>query len=78
MTRFLLSWLALAAISGCACNPVDYQIGLPPGPELLPVEQELWDTLSPHAKELMLHNAIEWEKYRDKVEARIQLHDESL
>lgn len=67
-----------AILSGCCSNPVDHKIGPLDEPELLPVEQELWDTLPPHVQQLILHNRLEWEDFYDDATEKVKAHDERL
>jgi hypothetical protein len=58
--------------------PVDVPIGVPPGPEIHQLTQEMWDQLSPEMKALSLHNAAEWEEWYEDATGRIRDHDERL
>ena len=64
-------------VSGCATQ-VDYPIGLPPYPLIEPVTQELWDTVPKHAQKIWSDNDLAKDKYIEKLELRISIHDESL
>ena len=51
---------------------------MPPGPYLDPISQEIWDSIPDQAQQIISDNGLEWERFYDRVEARIALHDDAL
>lgn len=75
MVRFLSICVILASISGC-CTPVAHApIGMPPGPNLEPITQEMWQEAPPELQRVLNENGLEWERFYDRVKERQQIHD---
>ena len=75
--RFPIFLLALAITSSCA-HPVDTPLGCPPGPELAPMTDEMWQTLPQPVREYLFNNAVAWEHWHDLACGRINIHDSAL
>ncbi len=74
MIKYLI--ICLSLVSGCSHTHT--RIGLPPGPNLEPISQEMWEDLTPRMKTVLSQNGAEWEIWYDKVTSRIQIHDEAM
>jgi hypothetical protein len=77
MRRKYLAILVIPIIfSGCAATP-EATIGLPARPNLIPISQFQWETISPDVQDTIQHNDLALKAWGRKLEGRITLHDES-
>ena len=72
-----LATLILGSLAGC-CTAPDVAIGLPPRPQLEPLEAELQAEIPPHTLRIIAENDLALKAYAKRLEARIKAHDEAL
>lgn len=77
---YRITWpiLLIGSLAGCCSTPVDTAIGIPRGPNLQPITQELWNDIPPHTRKIISDNGLEWEKFYKNVTDRIREHDAAL
>lgn len=78
MGRFLIICLSLTIFEGCSSCPTEPPIGLPTRPNLISINQILYDQIPPEAQDTIKYNDLSLKEYVRKLEGRIELHDKSL
>ncbi len=69
--------LIIGGISGCA-TPIDIPIGVPPRPTFIPIPITLQDITPPQVLDICAVNLAIAKVHVQKLERRINIHDESL
>lgn len=71
MAKFLTILATLTIFSGC-CNAPFVAPDIPPRPELIPVQQEVWERVPLEAQDIWTYNDLALKEHIRRLEARLQ------
>jgi len=75
LTKALSLVICLSLTTSCATTFVCTQIPVPERGELIPVTQEMWDSMSLESRRMLNLNGLTRDEFEDRLEGRIVAHN---